>query len=86
MLVREIFRRVNEAAVLFTVTSLQSVGRGRSCCSGTAILVDQRHEVLQSGVHNFRYGGTVNEIFFVFKITTSESILNWKHNLQFEYI
>jgi hypothetical protein len=77
MLVRQIVRRVNEAPVLFTLTTLQRMGRGRSRCSITAILVDLRHEVLQSGTHNSRYGVTVDEIYFVFKITPSEVLINW---------
>jgi hypothetical protein len=84
MLVRQIVRRVNETTVLFTVTSLQRMWRGRRCCSSTAILVDLRHEVLQSGIHNSRYGVTVDEIYFVFKITPLESLKNWDRNLQFE--
>jgi hypothetical protein len=39
------------------------------------MFVDLRHEELQSGIHNSRYGGTVIEIYFVLKITTSEGIL-----------
>lgn len=85
MLVRQILRRVNEATVLFTVTSLQSMGRGRRCGSSTAMLVDLCHKVLQPGIQNSRYGVTVDEIYFVFKITPSEDLINWNHNSQFEY-
>jgi len=49
------------------------------------MLVDLRHEVLQSGIHNSRYGVTVDEINFVLKITPSEGLINWDHNFQFEY-
>lgn len=85
MLVGQIVRRVNEVTVLFTVTSVQRMWQGRSCGSSTAILVDLRHKVLQHGIHNSRYGVTVDDIYFVFKITPSEGLIKWDHNTQFEY-
>ena len=76
MLVRQVFRRVYKATVLFTVTPVQRVGRGSICCPGTAILVvDQRHEALQSDKHSSRYRGTVMEICSVLKLMPSEALI-----------